>query len=202
MGLGFAANKDVTPETYEAVQVLGSFPANLLEELIEVVLRGLEGEAPIPVLLEEYAEAHNVKKMETLTSISNMLEAFFRGSVQHGSSLKVVAEDLKKLGAKDAVIQAVGVLWKEHLPALSHSFAEASLEVNKLEDVEWRFGVAAGSSDKAISGAAFIEMKLKIRQGDESVVRYMELSLPQFYEFVHQMERAKAVLEANSVKQK
>ena len=68
--------------------------------------------------------------------------------------------------------------------------------INQLVDMEWKFGVTAANSDLKSVGNSFLQLKLVINKGsDETEDVFMELSLPQFYSFLHEMEKAKASLE-------
>lgn len=62
--------------------------------------------------------------------------------------------------------------------------------------MEWKFGVTAGTSDKNQVGHSFLQLKLIIDKGNnETEAVCMELTLPQFYSFLHEMEKARADLE-------
>ena len=41
-----------------------------------------------------------------------------------------------------------------------------------------------------------MQLKLVLNKGSGLESHYMELTLPQFYEFIHEMEKAKASLDA------
>uniref|UniRef100_A0AAY4D1G8 Nucleolar protein 4-like b n=1 Tax=Denticeps clupeoides TaxID=299321 RepID=A0AAY4D1G8_9TELE len=73
-----------------------------------------------------------------------------------------------------------------------------TLMVNQLVDMEWKFGVTVGTSEIQKLGNIFLQLKLVIRKGNTTENVYMELTLPQFYNFLHEMERAKASMECFS----
>ncbi len=87
--------------------------------------------------------------------------------------------------------------------------------------MEWRFGglvlccsscadhaVSAGSSEVRSGGSTFLQLKLSVNNGLKVEDVFMglearlcccddaELTLPQFYSFLHELERAKASLES------
>ncbi|OCT56933.1 hypothetical protein XELAEV_18004239mg [Xenopus laevis] len=76
--------------------------------------------------------------------------------------------------------------------------AERTLLINQLVDMEWKFGVTAASSETDKSGSIFLQLKMMIRRGSVTEPVYVELTLPQFYSFLHEIERAKNSLECFS----
>jgi hypothetical protein len=80
--------------------------------------------------------------------------------------------------------------------------------VNKLILPEWRFGITTGNKELREVGNTFLQLKLRLDRGDGKTneeyigMRFSfceltssELSLPQFYEFVATMEKAKAQMD-------
>ncbi|KAG7160839.1 COMM domain-containing protein 7-like [Homarus americanus] len=66
----------------------------------------------------------------------------------------------------------------------------------QLVDLQWKFGVVAGSSSEGEAGRTFVQVKFISRTASENLVpRYVEMSLHKFYDFLHQLEKAKASLE-------
>ena len=97
--------------------------------------------------------------------------------------------------------------WRANLSALSSSLVTSTLMVNEVVDMEWTFGVTAASNEIEAVGGTYLQLKLVIDKGvgdgggdagDASKrtedVR-MELTLPQFYEFLASMEQAKTYLD-------
>jgi len=85
--------------------------------------------------------------------------------------------------------------WKSNLIALSRAVVGQTFMVNQLVDMEWKFGVTAGSSDLKVVGQTFLQLKMVIDRSGVCEDVFMELTLPQFYSFLHEMERAKSTLE-------
>lgn len=85
--------------------------------------------------------------------------------------------------------------------------------VNKLILPEWRFGITTGNKELREVGNTFLQLKLRLDRGDgiekeeyigmsdtfqlslKFLTTFLELSLPQFYEFVATMEKAKAQMD-------
>jgi hypothetical protein len=69
----------------------------------------------------------------------------------------------------------------------------------RLVGLEWKFGVTASSDELQAVGSSFVLVRLRLapKQGDgEELTVPMELTLPQFYAFLHELEKAKAALES------
>ena len=64
-----------------------------------------------------------------------------------------------------------------------------------LRDISWNIGVTAASSDEDTTGKTYVHFKLvNGEEGDESL--HLELTPSDFYRLLHEMERAKANLQA------
>jgi hypothetical protein len=84
-------------------------------------------------------------------------------------------------------------VWKKFSPQLSRGvISNQTLQVNPLIDMDWRFGVSIGSSELKQVGSTFLQ--LKFVTGDQS--KFIELDLNQFYQFLHEMEKAKVLLDS------
>jgi len=69
----------------------------------------------------------------------------------------------------------------------------------RLVGLDWKFGVTASSSELQAVGSSFLQVRLSLDKGGpapEEVV--MEMTLPQFYEMMHQLEMAQAALAVQS----
>ncbi|EFA81273.1 COMM domain-containing protein 7 [Heterostelium album PN500] len=86
--------------------------------------------------------------------------------------------------------------YKTSFIGLSRSFVGNTLAINQVLDMQWRFGVTTASSESKKGGNTFLQLKLVLDQGgDNKQEVHMELTLPQFYQFLKEMEQAKASLE-------
>ena len=61
----------------------------------------------------------------------------------------------------------------------------------RLTDLEWTFGVSASSSEHAAIGATFVQLRMKTQEQNTHV----EMNLAEFYDFMHELESAKAQME-------
>jgi hypothetical protein len=125
-----------------------------------------------------------------------------------------------RAGLPAAHAEQVASLWRGQVLELSRTAISATLTVNELVDMEWKFGVTVGTDEiekvsscvgwlrfltHAVApvarccvqmGATFLQLRMVIDKGSgvrENVL--MELSLPQFYDFLSQMEKAKTFVD-------
>ncbi|MBN3325187.1 COMD7 protein, partial [Atractosteus spatula] len=120
------------------------------------------------------------------------------GALKNNLNADQVKADLITLGLSEDKAHHFSNQWKAHFPLISRLAVGQTLMVNQLVDMEWKFGVTAGTSELLKVGSIFLQLKLVIRKGNSLENVYMELTLPQFYSFLHEMERAKASLECFS----
>ncbi|KAJ9586030.1 hypothetical protein L9F63_020327 [Diploptera punctata] len=67
--------------------------------------------------------------------------------------------------------------------------------LNNVVDIEWKLGVTAASSKERQAGTTYLHFKLVLDAGGGSLKTvYMEMSLAQFYAFLHELEKAKSSL--------
>ena len=70
------------------------------------------------------------------------------------------------------------------------------INIPKVVDVDWKFGVTASSSENEEEGVTFLHLKLTLDEGRGLRHVYLELSLQQSYEFVHELNKAKLKMES------
>uniref|UniRef100_A0A674BCI5 COMM domain containing 7 n=1 Tax=Salmo trutta TaxID=8032 RepID=A0A674BCI5_SALTR len=120
------------------------------------------------------------------------------GALKKNLTEDQVKEDLLTLGVNEDKADHFSQQWSLHYPVLSRLAVGQTLMVNQLVDMEWKFGVTVGTSELQKVGNTFLQLKLVIRKGNSTENVYMELTLPQFYNFLHEMERAKASMDCFS----
>ncbi|XP_032376149.1 COMM domain-containing protein 7 [Etheostoma spectabile] len=121
-----------------------------------------------------------------------------QGALKKNLTAEQIKEDLVTLGLNEDKAAHFSQQWGEHYAALSRLAVGQTLMVNQLVDMEWKFGVTVGTSEVQKVGNIFLQLKLVVRKGNSTENVYMELTLPQFYNFLHEMERAKASMECFS----
>ncbi|XP_056130365.1 COMM domain-containing protein 7 isoform X2 [Lampris incognitus] len=121
-----------------------------------------------------------------------------QGALKKNLTAEQVKEDLLTLGLNEDKAVHFSQQWGIHYAVLSRLAIRQTLMVNQLVDMEWKFGVTVGTSEIQRVSNIFLQLKLVLRKGNSTENVYMELTLPQFYNFLHEMERAKASMECFS----
>lgn len=85
--------------------------------------------------------------------------------------------------------------WGARFGSLQASMVASTLQVHKLVDMEWKFGVTAATDEMETIGTTFLQLKLVISKGSSTEDVYMELTLPQFYDFLAQLEKVNSLVD-------
>jgi len=67
--------------------------------------------------------------------------------------------------------------------------------ISKILDISWRFGVTAASNDSDNVAKSFLQLKLRLDDGDKVKNVFTEMTIAQFYKFLHDLEKAKCNLD-------
>jgi len=144
--------------------------------------------------LEDFAQENGVG-VGALKNVFKSLVSLPNAALKKSLSPSQVQEDLISLGLGDDKGSRMSGVFQAYLARLSQSALGQTLMVNQLVDIEWKFGVTASSSELDKVGNTFLQMKLVINTGNGIKNVFLELTLPQFYSFLHEMEKAKASLD-------
>ncbi|XP_072050992.1 COMM domain-containing protein 7-like [Amphiura filiformis] len=182
---------------FSDIQTLNKFGDEPFAELVTIVFAFLLEPSKSSRLLsqlDEFAEQQGVSSTALRGVVKSLLTVPY-SAVRKNMTPVHLKEDLVNLGLSEEKSSHLSDKWKSNLVGLSRTAAGQSLMVNQLVDMEWKFGVTAASSELQTVGSTFLQMKLVVNKGNSTENVYMELSLPQFYSFLHEMEKAKASLE-------
>lgn len=70
------------------------------------------------------------------------------------------------------------------------------VKMDKVVDVDWKFGVTASTDEADKVGTSYLHLKLTVEDSEKKLKHvYLEMTLPQFYSFLHELEKAKASLD-------
>ncbi|KTF84869.1 hypothetical protein cypCar_00027020 [Cyprinus carpio] len=180
---------------------------SLTEILYQFLLEPKESERFLRQLTEFAGE--NGMSAGPLRALMKSILLLPHGALKRNLTAEQVKADLLSLGTiflhsdhlypfKYICHESVFNTWRIHYPVLSRLAVGQTLMVNQLVDMEWKFGVTVGTSELQKTGNIFLQLKLVIRKGNKTENVYMELTLPQFYNFLHEMERAKASMDCFS----
>jgi len=132
----------------------------------------------------------------TLKNMGRGVMVMFKGAFQNSLTLANFSEDLAQLGFNSSVSTYISDKWRSSQSILTTSSLGKTLSINKLVLPEWRFGITASNKELQNAGTTFMQLKLVLDKGDgEKHFEYVELTLPQFYEFMATMQKAKAQLD-------
>ncbi|KAF7644452.1 hypothetical protein LDENG_00221650 [Lucifuga dentata] len=168
----------------------------LIEILFRFLLEPKETERFMQQLTE-FAEEHGM----SFGPLKNLMKSVLlvpQGALKKTLTAEQIKDDLLTLGLNEDKAAHFSQQWAFHSAALCRLAVRHTLMVNQLLDMEWKFGVTVGTSEVQKVGNIFLQLKLVIRKGNSTENVYMELTLPQFYNFLHEMERAKASMECFS----
>ena len=140
--------------------------------------------------LAAFSAAHSVMQKPLRLLLSALLYVL-SASLQRNLSADVLSDELTRLHLDPLVAATVSAQYRSGVQSLQAESLRSVLTVNELVDFQWRFGVTAASSEVDRVGATFLQLTLVLDRGDGNRrhVR-MELSLPQFYDFLQQMQTA------------
>lgn len=183
---------------FKDVETLNKLKENQLQQLMTIAFNFLldpNNSSRIIGNLEDFAEEQGLG-VNPLKNLFKSVISILHSSIRRNLSAAQVKEDFSNLGLSGDKADYISTQWQSNLIALSRVAAGQTLVINQLVDMEWKFGVTAASSELNTVGNTFIQMKLVVNKGGNKTENvYMELSLPEFYSFLHEMERAKASLE-------
>uniref|UniRef100_A0A3Q4MIY9 COMM domain containing 7 n=1 Tax=Neolamprologus brichardi TaxID=32507 RepID=A0A3Q4MIY9_NEOBR len=181
--------KDVLPDSVGTdFQNLNKLNEQVSLALTEQVYRKLsEPRERFMQQLTEFAGEHGM----SAGPLRNLMKSVLlvpQGALKKNLTGEQIKDDLLTLGAHPS--------WAEHYAALTRLAVGQTLMVNQLVDMEWKFG---GKNDQTWRARQiWLTLELVVRKGNSTENVYMELTLPQFYNFLHEMERAKASMECFS----
>ncbi|XP_065655565.1 COMM domain-containing protein 7 [Hydra vulgaris] len=121
--------------------------------------------------------------------------SFLQDATKRCLSYDIIFDRLRKCGLSEEKSIAVCEVWKEKFTLLFHA-VDKIFATNQLVDMEWKFGVTAATSENNLTGQSFLQLKLVLDKGNKQTESLnMELTLPQFYTFLHEMEKARSSFE-------
>lgn len=191
-------DKDTPPESIsQDTQVLNRFDQEQFCQLTDIVFSLLIDPGKSDQFLsalEAFAQQHGVN-VSALRNLVKTVMYLPTNAVKKSHTADLFLQELSNLGLDHDKGSYFISKWEANNSTLVALAMAKVLSVNQLVDLEWKFGVTAASSEMDRVGTTFLQLKLVISKGSSLENVWMELTLPQFYAFLHEMERAKASLE-------
>ncbi|KAM6165004.1 COMM domain-containing protein 7 isoform 2-T2 [Rhynchocyon petersi] len=192
--------QDPVPEAVgsdmQQLNQLGAQFSDLTEVLFNFLMEPKEVERFL-TQLSEFATTNQIS-LGPLKSIVKSLLLVPNGALKKSLTAEQVRADFLALGLSEDKATYFSEKWKQNSPTLAQWAIGQTLMVNQLVDMEWKFGVTSGSSELEKMGSIFLQLKLVVKKGNQTENLYIELTLPQFYSFLHEMERVRASMECFS----
>ena len=140
--------------------------------------------------LEFFTRTHNVNIKPLRATLSGLL-FILSAALQKNLSAESLSEDLTHCALNADTVNVLREEYRLHYVSLTAISLSQVLMVNELTDFEWKFGVTAASSDMNHLGTTFLTLKITIKTQEQQKQQIlMELTLPQFYTFLQQMQIA------------
>jgi hypothetical protein len=186
-----------TESTFSDIQALNKFTDDQFRRLLSTVITVLVEPGKSAWLvdqLEEFSQQYNLN-ITSLKNVNRNLLNVLKGALKQNLDARQVKEDFTLLGLNEDKASYLSEQWLSNQAAMWRCTLDQTLSVNRLVDMDWKFGVTAASSELSKVANTFLQLKLVIDKGHGMEDVYMELTLPQFYSFLHEMEKARSVID-------
>eukprot|EP00457_Paulinella_chromatophora_P016922 gb/GEZN01017840.1/.p1 GENE.gb/GEZN01017840.1/~~gb/GEZN01017840.1/.p1 ORF type:complete len:197 (+),score=42.63 gb/GEZN01017840.1/:179-769(+) len=184
------STEDPPPQLFTDVQNLKSFNPQQLSGFVDVTLSFLAQNPSAEQDLNNFAIEHKVKEKALRNMAKGVLD-FFHACLRKNLAASAVKDDLVALGLDEGRAAQLSTQWQKQFSGMASAQIDKTFKVSELLDMEWKFGVTAACSEMNQVGQCFLQLKLVLNKGGKKQNVLMELSLPQFYRFLAQMESAK-----------
>jgi len=184
-------------QLFTDVQNLNAFDENQLNRFVEITLEFLTVQGSQSAVLQEnldkFGQENGINQKALKNTVGGFLYFLNESLKKKNMAPANLKEDLVRLGLSEDKAILVSEKWKKNFSSMSQSMINKTLTVNQLVDMDWKFGVTASTSELSEVGACFLQLKLVIDRGASKENVIMELTLPQFYQFLQQMQAANHV---------
>ncbi|XP_077423898.1 COMM domain-containing protein 7 [Vanacampus margaritifer] len=193
--------KDALPHSVSGdFHNLNKFNEQQFLRLVEILFQFLLEPKETEMLMQQLSDFASEHRMSA-GPLKNLMKSVIlvpQGAIKRNLMAEQLKEDLQTLGLHEDKATHFSQQWAQHRATLCRLAARQTLTVNRLVDMEWKFGVTVGTSEVHKMSNIFVQLKLVVQKGHSTENLYMELTLPQFYNFLHEMERAKASMDSFS----
>eukprot|EP01104_Vermistella_antarctica_P015293 TRINITY_DN4979_c0_g1_i1.p1 TRINITY_DN4979_c0_g1~~TRINITY_DN4979_c0_g1_i1.p1 ORF type:complete len:201 (-),score=37.56 TRINITY_DN4979_c0_g1_i1:151-753(-) len=188
-------NTRPSEQAFSDIQSLNSLGEPQLRAFTTILLKFLGENSDLMGSIGEFANSIGAN-VNALTNLVRGVLYFLKGATKSTLPPDLLKADLVAFGVNEARADLIAELYEEHLPSLRRTEVANTLMVNELVDMDWKFGVTASNSELGRVGSTFLQLKLVLDKGNtKTETVHMELTLPQFYEFLSQMETVKQQLD-------
>jgi hypothetical protein len=193
-------NNELDSQLAQDLSVLSKFPTAQLQEFAALIVTWVvaPNASDVKSSVGTFAQTHSIDGSTIKASMRGLL-LLVKGALKHNVTPQQLKGDLLALGMSSDRAETMEKVWRGNYMDLARSATVQTMTIKSLQDMEWKFGVTASSEELDTVGSTFLQMKFTLNSGandDEKV--HVEMSLPQFYEFLAKMEKAKAEMDMRS----
>ena len=148
-------------------------------------------------------------KAKPVRNFVRSLICILQGIIKYGLSTNSIKEDFLNLGIDNTIVDNWIQIWDKQAALITQVVTDRSIDNQALVDAEWRFGVTVSTDDIAKVGSTFLQMKLTTLHelspsstsntiaNNNTILQqhHLELTIPQFYDLLSQLEKAKSYVE-------
>ena len=199
LGLG----NELDPQLAQDLTVLSQFPLSQLREFATMIVSWVvaPNSSDIKANVGTFAQTHGIDGSMIKASMRGLL-LLVKGALKHNVTPQQLKGDLAALGMSNDGAEIMEKVWRANYMDLARAATVQTMTIKNLEDMEWKFGVTASSDELDTVGSTFLQMKFSLASGSKvdntSEQVHVEMSLPQFYNFLSTMEQAQAEMDARS----
>ncbi|KAM6053758.1 COMM domain-containing protein 7 isoform 1-T1 [Chlamydotis macqueenii] len=141
---------------------LNQLSAQQFSALTEVLFRFLTEPKEVERFLTQLSDFATMNKI-SLGPLKNIVKSILlvpNGALKRNLSSEQVRADFIALGLSEEKASYFAEQWKVNSPTLTRLAVGQTLMINQLVDMEWKFGVTAGSSELEKVGSIFLQVNL------------------------------------------
>ncbi|XP_038659348.1 COMM domain-containing protein 7 isoform X2 [Scyliorhinus canicula] len=144
------------------IQTLNKLSSQQFSALTEIIFRFITEPTESERLLNQLSEfaSQNGMSPGPLKNIVKSVLLVPNGALKRNLTADHVKTDFITLGLSEEKAGCFAEKWKLNSAVLSRLAVGQTLTVNQLVDMEWKFGVTAGSSELQKVGSIFLQMML------------------------------------------
>ena len=176
----------------------GGINKNDLIRLTDIVLSFLISPVSfdIQTQLNTFAEETPLINAAIIKSSTRGLILFYQECMKEGMTVSQIHARCIELVLDVVLSEAIVETWNKKTVKVAASLVSRTIKANKLIDMDWSFGVTAGSSDALQVGKTYLQLRLTIDEQSHGIrVYFFELSVEQFYSFLASIEAAKQYVD-------
>ncbi|XP_054701908.1 COMM domain-containing protein 7 isoform X1 [Grus americana] len=155
--------RDPVPEAVSGdMHNLNQLSAQQFSALTEILFRFLIEPKEVERFLTQLSDFATMNKI-SLGPLKNIVKSILlvpNGALKRNLSSEQVRADFIALGLSEEKASYFAEQWKVNSPTLTRLAVGHTLMINQLIDMEWKFGVTAGSSELEKVGSIFLQVNL------------------------------------------